>query len=130
MICSSCKAENEKDANFCPNCGDATRANVVDRKSNTRDVLIIAVLFVMFTSLAFWLLSIVTGEYYYYDKFEYLGIFLNLLYAGIPLLLALSLRKAKWKVLMLILASIYALITLYNTISPLFFSRDLINFNF
>jgi hypothetical protein len=135
MICSNCKSENEKNANFCPNCGDAVGNNVVDRKSNTRDVLVIAVLFVMFTSTAFWqflkLLQIITGEYYYYDKFEYFLIFMNILYAGAPLLLALSLRKLKWKIVMLILACIYALIALYNTISPLFYTTpDFVNFEF
>jgi len=115
MNCQKCKTENEQNALFCKNCGTNLYSKQVSNNSRnkTMDILV-------FISITYWFamdfLNLIIRNFinnWYDSPFKYFQIGTNLIYAAIPVLIALSIRVKGLKIPAIIFAGLTSLYILY-----------------
>ena len=118
MNCQKCKTENEQNALFCKNCGTNLYSKQVSNNSRnkTKDILV-------FISITYWFamdfLNLIIRNFinnWYDSPFKYFQIGTNLIYAAIPVLIALSIRVKGLKIPAIIFAGLTSLYILYTNI--------------
>ena len=118
MNCQKCKTENEQNALFCKNCGTNLYSKQVSNNSRnkTMDILV-------FISITYWFamdfLNLIIRNFinnWYDSPFKYFQIGTNLIYAAIPVLIALSIRVKGLKIPAIIFACLTSLYILYTNI--------------
>lgn len=117
MNCSNCFTENENDASFCKNCGTNLSSLTTYKKKNiTFDIL-------LFISITYWFamdfLNIIIRTFidnWYDSPFKYFQIGTNLIYAAIPIIIALSIKAKGLKIPAIVFAGLIACYILYNNI--------------
>ncbi|HNW70634.1 MAG TPA: zinc-ribbon domain-containing protein [Bacteroidales bacterium] len=118
MICKNCQTENSDTSVFCIKCGTSLVNGTpgMPVKSKYADTVIIIISIFLMVNKLFWLMF-KTASYDNWRMFRHFGMFSDLLFAAIPLLLAFIVKNKVWRILLIISGGIYALISLINTFS-------------
>lgn len=96
----------------------------MEKSNNTSDNLLLTVVIWMLLSKLFWaVLPQLFNEYYSLPWFKGVSALSSLIWAGIPILIALSLKDKNKQLVTFIIAGIYILYTLYDILNQLM--RDL-----
>jgi uncharacterized paraquat-inducible protein A len=122
MNCQNCHILNEADALFCKKCGTDLNSGQTKRKSENKtfDILV-------FIALTYWfVLDIINGTIHllisdwYMGPFKYIQIGTNLIYAAVPVFIALSIRNKGLKIPAIIFSGFISLYIIYTNIDWLF----------
>ncbi len=118
MICPKCFTENENDALFCKNCGTSLYTGTTNHKTRnkTMDILV-------FVSITYWFamdfINVIIRIFidnWYDSPFKYFQIGTNLIYAAIPIIIALSIKIKGLKIPAIIFAGLIACYIFYTNI--------------
>lgn len=130
MICNHCNTENEAHASFCIKCGyqlNTLQPEKSDKSKFSDIIVIMIIIFMMFSKLFWTLFSLIhTLDW---RTMRYFSNFFNLIWAAVPLLLALTVRNKAWKIVLIIIGGIYALISIVEIIREILMQPS-VNFNF
>lgn len=100
MKCLVCQTENERDATFCVQCGH--QIYTPSQKSLPSEKLTTWALMVFLTLGLLWdILGLTMNRFVFDNKF---GMVFTVLNSSMVVLLALSIRNKKWKIIMLVMA--------------------------
>ena len=113
----SCNQTVKVEANFCPNCGQEQFASHGNNLRQQRDSLVfVAALTLVFVSV-YWLAmnvyAITFRSSEHYRSLRLLSQLLGLSVSCIPLILGLTLRNQRWKVVLIVFGTINILIGVY-----------------
>lgn len=116
MTCPKCITDNETDALFCKNCGTNLNSGFSTKKDHNKTMEIL-----VFISIAYWFamdfLNLIIRQLinnWYDSPFKYFQIFTNLIYAAIPILIALSIKTKGLKIPAIIFAALTSCYILYS----------------
>jgi len=118
MNCPRCQTENEQNAQFCRNCGTNLHSipSINQSGNKTLDVLV-------FISIAYWFVVNLANSIiqklvvnWYDSPAKYFQIFTNILFAAIPILIAVSIRNKGLKIVAIVLAALLSISILYSNI--------------
>lgn len=95
--------------------------SLIQKNSGNTDTLVIIVLvWIIFSRLFFFVLFQMDSEFLNSDLFINVNILFSIIWGCIPLLLALSIKDATKKGIFLVFALIYLLVTIYEQVQGLF----------
>ncbi|MBI5539560.1 MAG: zinc ribbon domain-containing protein [Bacteroidia bacterium] len=118
MICPKCFTENDNDALFCKKCG--TNLNTGKPNKNSKNKIFDILLFI---SITYWfvmdflnVIIRVLVNNWYDSPFKYFQMGTNLIYAAIPIFIALSIKSKGLKIPAIIFAALISSYILYTNI--------------
>ena len=118
MTCPKCITENDNDALFCKNCGTSRQSGktIITTNNKTMDILV-------FISITFWFamdfLNLIIRFFisnWYDSPFKYFQIGTNIIYAAIPIIIALSIRIKGLKIPAIVFAALISCYILYTNV--------------
>lgn len=122
MNCAKCSVSNDQDALFCKNCGTAFYPEKQTRKKDYKvfDIL-------LFVSIAYWFVMDLINltirnfvENWYEGPIKYLQIGASLIYAVVPVFIAISIRTFGLKIPAIIIAALLSSYIIYINMDWLF----------
>jgi hypothetical protein len=129
MICNHCNTENETHASYCIKCGYSLQSlesgNI--EKGKFSDIIIIMVVIFMMFSKFFWSAFSLIHTFDWHSM-RYFGNFVNLIWAAVPILLAFTVKNKVWKIILIVIGGIYALMSVIEVIRLLML--PMADFNF
>jgi hypothetical protein len=130
MICNHCNTENEAHASYCIKCGyslQSPQSGTIEKSKFSDIIVIMIVFFMMFSKFVWTVFSFLhTMDWH---SIRYFSNFLNLLWGAVPLLLAFTVKNKVWKIILIVMGGIYALMSVIEIIRELI-QQPYANFNF
>ena len=130
MICNHCNTENEAHASYCIKCGynlQSLESGTMEKSKFSDIIVIMIVFFMMFSKFVWTVFSLIhTLDWH---SIRYFSNFLNLIWAAVPLLLAFTVKNKVWKIILIVIGGIYALMSVIEIVRELMM-QPAVNFNF
>ncbi|MEI6852660.1 MAG: zinc finger Ran-binding domain-containing protein [Bacteroidota bacterium] len=130
MICNHCNTENEAHASYCIKCGynlQSLESGTMEKSKFSDIIVIMIVFFMMFSKFVWTVFSLIhTLDWH---SIRYFSNFLNLIWGAVPLLLAFTVKNKVWKIILIVIGGIYALMSVIEIVRELMM-QPAVNFNF
>lgn len=121
MKCPKCQIENESTSSFCINCGCNLQTGLFNQElpeKKYRDILVIISLsYMIFFGMTWFIIPKVLDQWYL--KVRYLNMTLNMIQALMPIILALSLKKSRYKIIFVLISLLFAAIIGFDIMKAL-----------